>query len=99
MIIEQALLEIKPGQSGDFEQAMHQARALITAQPGFQSIEVCPDCERKDRYLLLVRWDNIASHRDGFRLSAEYPQWRALLHEFYDPMPVVTYYGQSIFHD
>ncbi|MEL6874729.1 MAG: antibiotic biosynthesis monooxygenase [Pseudomonadota bacterium] len=99
MIIEQALLEIKPGQSDDFEKAMREARGLISRQPGFQSIEVCPDCEKENCYLLLVRWRNIASHRDGFRQSAEYPQWRALLHQFYDPMPVVTYYGQSIFND
>lgn len=99
MIVEQALLEIRPGQSADFEQAMREARALIARQPGFQSIEVCPDCDNEDRYLLLVRWDNIAAHRDGFRKSSAYPQWRALLHRFYDPMPDVTYYGQSIFDD
>ncbi|SIN60238.1 Heme-degrading monooxygenase HmoA [Parasphingorhabdus marina DSM 22363] len=99
MIVEQALLEIRPGQSQAFAKAMQQARGLISRQPGFQSIEVRPDCDREDRYLLLVCWDSISAHRDGFRQSAEYPEWRDLLHQFYDPMPVVTYYGQCIFYD
>jgi heme-degrading monooxygenase HmoA len=97
MIIEQALLQVKPGQSGQFVEAMQKARPLITAQPGFQSIEVRPAVDASDQYLLLVGWDCVESHRDGFRKSPEYPRWRALLHEFYDPMPTVTYFGPSIF--
>ena len=42
MIIEHALLQVKPGQSDRFTMGMQQARPLIAAQPGFQSIEVRP---------------------------------------------------------
>jgi hypothetical protein len=48
---------------------------------------------------LLIKWDRIESHRERFRQSDDYQQWRILLHDFYDPMPVVNYYGRSIFHD
>lgn len=96
MIIEHASLQVKPGQSDQFAKAMHQARPLIAAQPGFQSIEVRPSVERPDQYLLLVTWDDVESHRDGFRKSPEYKKWRALLHDFYDPMPTVSYFGPSI---
>lgn len=99
MIVEQALLQVKPGQSGQFAKAMHQARPLIAAQPGFQSIEVCPSTDVPNQYLLLVEWDNVDSHRTGFRKSSEYEKWRTLLHDFYDPMPTVSYFGPSIFHD
>lgn len=99
MIIEHAVLRIKPEQSAQFEKVMRQARALIAAQPGFQSIEVRPAAEEENQYLLLVKWDRIASHRDGFRKSDDYQQWRALLHGFYDPMPSITYFGPSIFDD
>lgn len=97
MIVEQALLQVKPGQSDQFSKAMHQARPLIAVQPGFQSIEVRPSTDAPDQYLLLVGWDDVESHRDGFRKSPEYEQWRALLHDFYDPMPTVSYFGPSIF--
>jgi len=99
MIIEHALLQVKPGQADDFEQAMRHAKPLIERQPGFQSIEVRPSSETENQYLLLVGWDKIESHRDGFRKSPEYQQWRALLHDFYDPMPTVNYFGTSIFDD
>ena len=78
---------------------MNKARVLIACQPGFYSIEVRQSDDDQGRYLLLILWDRIESHRDGFRASPEYQQWRALLHQFYDPMPVVNYYGRSIFHD
>lgn len=99
MIVEHALLQVRPGQSEAFEMAMAKAKPLVAVQPGFQSIEVRPSAEDPEIYLLLIKWDRIESHRDGFRQSAEYQQWRDLLHHFYDPMPVVNYYGRSIFDD
>ena len=96
MIVEHALLSVKPGESAAFEAAIAQARPLIAGSPGFHSIEVRPAAETKDRYLLRVAWTDIAAHRDRFRKSARYEEWRALLHHFYDPMPSVEYYGESI---
>jgi heme-degrading monooxygenase HmoA len=39
-----------------------------------------------------VRWETLEDHTEGFRGSAEYQRWRALLHHFYDPFPVVEHY-------
>jgi heme-degrading monooxygenase HmoA len=96
MIVEHALLSVRDGESAGFEAAMKRALPLIAASPGFQGIEVRPAVEQPGSYLLLVRWDDVASHRDGFRTSRRYAEWRALLHGYYDPMPTVTYYAPSI---
>ena len=96
MITEHAILQVRAGQEAAFEAAMAQAKPLIADSPGFLGIDVRPDCERAGRYLLLVRWESIADHRDGFRLSDRYQQWRCLLHGFYDPMPQVSYFGESL---
>jgi heme-degrading monooxygenase HmoA len=48
--------------------------------------------EADDRYLLLVWWDSLESHTEGFRQSPAYQRWRALLHRFYDPFPTVEHY-------
>lgn len=96
MIIEHALLQVRPGEEAAFEAAMAQAKPLIAASPGFQGIEVRLAAEKSGLYLLLVRWDSIADHRDGFRNSDRYQQWRALLHSFYDPMPSVDYFGDPL---
>jgi len=96
MIVEHAVLEVKPGQEQAFEHAMQEARPLIAASPGFQSIEVRPAAESGGRYLLSVVWKDIAAHREGFRTSDRYQRWRELLHHFYDPMPTIEYFGDSI---
>lgn len=44
-------------------------------------------------YLLLVEWDTLEAHTEGFRGSSEYLEWKALLHHFYDPFPVVEHFA------
>ena len=96
MILETAILSIKPGQSSAFEAAMAEARPLIAATPGFQRVEVRPCMETADRYLLLVWWDTLEAHTIGFRQSERYELWRRLLHHFYAPFPLVEHYGEPI---
>ena len=96
MIIEHALLSVRQGEELAFEAAMVEAKPLISTSPGFVSIEVRPAVEAGGTYLLLVRWQSVADHRDGFRNSNRYQAWRDLLHRFYDPMPSVSYFGDSL---
>jgi heme-degrading monooxygenase HmoA len=42
--------------------------------------------------LLLVKWETLEDHTVGFRGSAQYQEWRALLHHFYDPFPIVEHF-------
>ena len=97
MILEHALLNVRPGQEPAFEAAMDEARHIIATMPGFTSLEVRPAAEQVGLYLLLVQWETIAHHRDGFRKSDAYQSWRGLLHHFYEPMPNVAYFGESLF--
>src|SRR3546814_20629496 len=69
---------------------------LIEASPGFISLEIRRPMATGQAYLLLVKWRSIADHRDGFRQSDRYQQWRALMHHFYDPMPEVSYFGEPL---
>ena len=96
MIVEQALLQVREGQGAAFERALAAARPLIAASPGFLGMEVRRGCEAVETYLLIVHWHSIEDHRDGFRRSDRYDRWRALLHPFYDPMPIVHYFGEPV---
>lgn len=96
MVLEHALLQVVDGREAAFEEALAKAKPLISASPGFRGLEVRRGCEQTGRYLLLVHWDSIADHRDGFRKSDRYLQWRTLLHSFYDPMPEVSYFGDLL---
>ena len=96
MIIEHALLSVRQGEKLAFEAAMAEAKPLISASPGFVSIEVRPALDTAGTYLLLVCWQSVADHREGFRNSKRYQAWRDLLHRFYDPMPSVSYFGDPL---
>ena len=92
MILEAAALRIRPGESARFESAFREAQAIIASMPGYRSHELQRCLERPGEYLLLVRWDSVAAHEEGFRGSPGYQEWRRLLHHFYDPFPTVLHY-------
>ncbi|MGE3874789.1 MAG: antibiotic biosynthesis monooxygenase [Parvibaculaceae bacterium] len=93
MILEHAILQVKPGLEAAFEQAMHEALPLISATPGFLTLEVRPCVETKGKYLLLVAWETLEAHTQGFRGSERYGEWKRRLHHFYEPFPLVEHYG------
>lgn len=93
MIIEHVHLTIRPDQSQAFEAAFKHAKELIYPMSGLNAVQLIKNIEDAQRYILLVFWDKVEDHTEGFRKSAEYQQWKALLHPFYDPMPTVEYYA------
>lgn len=92
MITEHAVLQVVEGREDDFVDSMERAKAIIAASPGFVSLRVERCIERPSCFLLLVEWDHLEDHTEGFRRSAAYEEWRAALHHFYDPFPVVEHY-------
>ncbi|WP_104140127.1 antibiotic biosynthesis monooxygenase [Arthrobacter sp. ZGTC131] len=92
MITEHALLPVIPGLERDFEAAFDRARLIIASMPGFVSLSLSRSIETPSTYLLLVQWDSLEDHTEGFRGSPEYQQWRELLHRFYQPFPLVEHY-------
>jgi heme-degrading monooxygenase HmoA len=94
MIVEHALLPVTAGREAEFESAFGQAKTLIAGMPGFRSLTLSRCIERPDTYLLLVEWDRLEDHTEGFRGSVEYQRWREMLHHFYEPFPVVEHFLQ-----
>lgn len=92
MVLEHAVLDVVPGEEQRFEEAFGQAKRIIARMAGFRSLRLERCIEVRSRYLLLVEWDRLADHTEGFRGSAEYEEWRTLLHHFYEPFPDVAHY-------
>jgi heme-degrading monooxygenase HmoA len=92
MILEVAILDIKSGLNKEFEAAFQIAAKIICTMTGYISHELQHCVENEQRYILLVRWQTLEDHTIGFRQSTQYQEWRALLHHFYDPFPVVEHY-------
>ncbi len=94
MILEVAILNVKAGETAAFEAAFAEAQKIIAGMVGYVNHELQKCLELPNQYILLVRWQTLEDHTIGFRQSAEYQQWKALLHHFYDPFPTVEHYEQ-----
>jgi heme-degrading monooxygenase HmoA len=94
MVLEVAILNVRPGQESAFETTIERARPLIEATTGFAGLDLRKCVETPNRYLLLVTWRALEDHTIGFRQSDRYAEWRELLHHFYDPFPLVEHYEE-----
>jgi heme-degrading monooxygenase HmoA len=96
MVLEHALLPVVAGREEAFEAAFAAARPLIAATPGFRGLQLSRGVERPGTYLLLVQWERVEDHTEGFRGSDRYEEWRRLLHPFYEPFPVVEHFTEVL---
>jgi heme-degrading monooxygenase HmoA len=96
MIVEHAPLNVVSGREAEFEAAFAEAKGIIASMPGFRALRLSRCIETSSLYLLLVEWDTLTDHTEGFRGSPQYQRWRALLHRFYDPFPTVLHFDPVI---
>ena len=92
MIVEHALLHVATARTDEFEAAFAQAKPIISSMPGFVNLTLSKGIEQPDVYLLLVEWERLEDHTEGFRQSEKYQEWKTLLHHFYEPFPVVEHF-------
>ena len=97
MITEIAVLNIKKDESRLFEIAFQKAQRIIISMKGCIEYELLKCLEQEDKYLLIVRWQTLEDHTEGFKKNKMYSEWKELLHHFYDPFPNVEHY-QKIFN-
>lgn len=98
MILEVAILDVKPDMANKFETTFKVASSIIASIPGYISHELQRCLETTNRYILLVRWHKLEDRTVGFRQSPQYQEWRSLLHHFYDPFPTVEHYEIVLFN-
>ena len=67
---------------------------IITAADGCGGAEVRQQLEDPATFLLLVQWETVAAHMEGFRNSEGFQRWRTLTHPFYVTTPVVTHFRE-----
>jgi heme-degrading monooxygenase HmoA len=92
MILEVAILDVKPGLEHDFLSAFEKAQHIISKIAGYISHQLKRCMENSSRFILLVEWQKLSDHTEGFRKSEEYKEWKSLLHHFYAPFPSVEHY-------
>jgi len=92
MVLEVAILNVIQGKESEFESAFQRATKIIELNKGYISHQLKKCIEVKNKYILLVNWHTLEDHTEGFRKGESYKEWKALLHHFYDPFPMVEHY-------
>ena len=96
MILEHALITIRPDSHREFEAALTKARDVISAAEGFGSLQLLRGVEFPDRYLLLVEWATLEDHTVGFRESPAFAEWRSHIGPFFQSQPEVDHYDPVV---
>ena len=91
MVLEVALIDVRPGAREEFAAAYAQARPLVARSEGCQSVRMTRGIESPERFVLLVEWDSVQAH-EGFRSSDRFGQWRALIGPHFAAPPVVEHF-------
>jgi heme-degrading monooxygenase HmoA len=92
MILEHAVITIRPGTADQFEEALVKGREVIAASHGFISLQLHRGIEQSDQYTLLIRWETLEDHTVGFRESDAFPRWRELIGPYFEGQPVVEHW-------
>jgi heme-degrading monooxygenase HmoA len=92
MVLEHAVITIRPGTVAEFEADLMEARSVIARAHGFISLAVHRGVESPERFVLLVEWETLDDHMVGFRESEAFAQWRALIGPYFASPPVVDHY-------
>ena len=92
MILELAMITVRPATEADFERVFPNAVRALTASPGYVSHELRRSIETPNRYALMIRWRTLEDHTVGFRGSAAFGEWRAQLGPFLQGPPVVEHF-------
>lgn len=92
MVYERAQLPIKPDGGPDFERAMaDEGLAILRAAEGCRSAVLARGVEEPDTYLLLVEWDEVASHT-RFAGTPEFETFRGVLGPHFAGAPSVLHF-------
>ncbi len=92
MILEVAIMKIKPELMDKFEAVFPKAAAISASVPGFISLEMERCVETKGKYFYMIRWESIEAHEKNFRQSPKRAEFRKLLEEFWVEPPFAEHF-------
>lgn len=87
MIREVAELRITRGSGPDFEAAVARAVPLFRRARGCRGMHLERVIETPDLYRLIVFWDSVEDHMEGFQKSEDFQTWRGLAGPFFAEKP------------
>jgi len=93
MVLEVAEIKVTPGQEDAFKEAYRSARELVKVSPGLRSMRMTQGVETPSRFVLLIEWDSVRAHEEGFRETDRFPKWREAIGPFFAQPPLVEHFA------
>ena len=92
MSVEIIRYRIAPGEEGAFEAAYAEAQRYLAESPVCRDFELLRCEEEPARYLLRIEWTSTADHLGGFRRSAAFPPFLALVRPYIGAVEEMQHY-------
>jgi len=93
MILEIAFVEVLPENAEKFEAAVRRAVSeVLSKSKGFIDFELHRGIERANTYTFHINWETLEDHTIGFRESAAFGEWRAIIGEYFVNPPSVEHW-------
>ncbi|MCA0988316.1 antibiotic biosynthesis monooxygenase family protein [Guptibacillus algicola] len=84
MVIEKACFTVHKGMEEDFEETFSKAVEFISVTPGFINHQLTKSIETKSKYVILVEWDSLEAHTEGFMKSERFNEFVSMMDPFLD---------------
>lgn len=91
MIIELAILRVRPGKGPGLEDAFDSVRPLLAAADGHFRHRLVQTMDEPDTFLLEVAWRDFEAHVNGFEPSEAHARFMAALEPLLREQPVVIH--------
>ncbi len=92
MVLEVALIDVVPGQEDEFAAACAKAHHVLAGSPRCLSIRMTRGVESPSRFVLLVEWESVEAHLQGFRETERFTEWRSHIGPFFAQPPLVEHF-------
>jgi len=91
MIYELAEIDVKDGHADAFADAVRQAVPHFRGTKGCHSVRLTRSIEHPHRFRLVVEWETVEDHMEGFRNSDAFTEWRRLVSPHFVSPPRVEH--------
>ena len=92
MVLEVALIDVRPGQEDAFAAAYREGHPLVAGTPGCRSVRMTRGIESPSRFVLLIEWDSVEAHEENFRGTDRFTRWRELIGPHFAAPPRVEHF-------
>jgi quinol monooxygenase YgiN len=92
VVVEYIRYVIPEDRADGFLDAYREAGQLLEADERCQSYEVARGVEEPQRWVVRITWDSIEAHEQGFRRSAAFRAFFALVKPYFDAIEEMKHY-------